>query len=97
MRRTTAASGLDGWGTQHNSSLINAEYRDREAAHTHLSCVPCVLQSQIEQLKEEQIESRMGAFKERGVSDGSFTSLLTETRNPARHNSKAEWLNSTYG
>lgn len=36
MSRTTAASGLGGWGTRHNSPLINTEYRHSAAAHTYL-------------------------------------------------------------
>lgn len=43
MRRTTAASGLDGWGTQHNTTVLSLiQNTDTEQQPTRINSTCCV-------------------------------------------------------
>lgn len=73
MKRTTAASGLDGWGTQHNSRLINTEYR----YSPHVPIVHAVCVTERDRASERKIDSEShGGLKREGMGVGDAVGVL---------------------
>lgn len=71
MRRTTAASGLDGWGTQHNTTVLSLiRNTDAEQQPTLIDITCCVCYEQ-EPVSERRADRGLhGGLKREGESWG---------------------------